>query len=66
MSEFVSVPEIFGIDVFNTATMRQYLAPDVFAAWEQCVNTSRPLELETANAIAEAMKAWALQKGATH
>ena len=66
MPDFISVPEIFGTDVFNTATMRARLAPEVYAAWEQCVNTGSALELDTANAIAEAMKNWAIEKGATH
>ena len=66
MPDFISVPEIFGTDVFNTATMRAHLAPEVYAAWEQCVNTGSSLELDTANAIAEAMKNWAIEKGATH
>ena len=66
MPDFISVPEIFGTDVFNTATMRARLAPEVYAAWEQCVNTGSALELDTANAIAEATKNWAIEKGATH
>ena len=66
MSEFINVPEIFGTDVFNDATMKQRLAPEIYHAWKQCIQTGTPLSLEVANGIAEAMKLWAIEKGATH
>ena len=66
MSDFVSVPEIFGSDVFNEATMKQRLNPQTFQAWKTCIQNGTPLELSVANEIAEAMKNWALEKGATH
>ena len=62
----LNVPEIFASDVFNEAVMKQRLHPDVYNAWKQCIETSTPLELSVANAIAEAMKDWAIEKGATH
>ncbi|MCD7858879.1 MAG: glutamine synthetase III [Firmicutes bacterium] len=66
MSEPIRVPEIFGIDVFNEATMKERLEPAVFVAWKQCVSEAKPLEMPIANAIAFAMKEWALERGATH
>ena len=66
MSHTINVPEIFGTDVFNEATMQQYLAPETYNAWKQCICTGSPLPLEVANKIAEAMKIWAIEKGATH
>ena len=66
MSDFINVPEIFGSDVFNDATMQQRLAPEIYHAWKQCIQNSTPLSLEVANAIAEGMKDWAIEKGATH
>ena len=66
MSEFLNIPEIFGSDVFNEATMRQRLPQHVFDAWKACIATGSPLSLEVANEIAEAMKIWAIEKGATH
>ncbi len=66
MSHIVNVPEIFGIDVFNEATMQQRLEPEVYHAWKQCICTGHALPLEVANKIAEAMKDWAIKKGATH
>ena len=64
--EIIHVPEIFGSDVFNEATMKQRLEPQVFCAWKSCIAGGKPLELPVANAIAEAMKQWAIEKGATH
>ena len=66
MSQIINVPEIFGSDVFNEATMIQRLSPEIYAAWKHCIQTGSPLELEVANEIAEAMKNWATEKGATH
>ena len=66
MNEILNVPEIFGSDVFNEATMKQRLAPEVYAAWKHCIQSGSALELSVANHIAEAMKDWATEKGATH
>ncbi len=66
MSDIVKVPEIFGSDVFNEATMKQRLAPETYCAWKKCIETGTSLELPVANEIAEAMKVWATEKGATH
>ena len=65
MSNIMNVPEIFGSDVFNEATMKQYLDPDIYCAWKNCITTGSPLQLDVANHIAEAMKNWATAKGAT-
>ena len=66
MSEIMSVPEIFGSDVFNEAVMKDRLRPEIFASWKHCIENSEPLQLDVANEIAEAMKDWAIEKGATH
>ena len=66
MSAFINVPEIFGSDVFNEATMKLHLAPETYVAWKNCISTGTPLQLDVANNIAEAMKEWAISKGATH
>ena len=66
MAETMSVPEIFGSDVFNEAVMKQRLPVEVYRAWENCIRTGSTLPLDVANEIAEAMKIWALEKGATH
>ena len=66
MSPILNVPEIFGSDVFNEATMKQRLTSEIYGAWKQCIETGSPLQLDVANEIAEAMKLWATEKGATH
>ena len=66
MSEILHIPELFGSDVFNEATMRERLPEDVFSVWKNCVSTGSQLPLDAANQIAEAMKNWAIEKGATH
>ena len=66
MSEIMNLPEIFGSDVFSDYTMQQRLEPPVYAAWKHCIATGSALPLEVANPIAEAMKLWAISKGATH
>ena len=66
MNEIINIPEIFGSDVFNEATMIKRLAPEIYSAWKHCIQTGSPLQLDVANEIAEGMKQWALEKGATH
>ena len=66
MTQTINIPEIFGSDVFNETVMKQRLAPEIYHAWKQCVKTGTPLKLDVANHIAEAMKQWAIEKGATH
>ncbi len=66
MSELINIPEIFGTDVFNEATMKQRLDAATYHAWKDCITTGTPLQLDVANKIAEAMKIWAIEKGATH
>ena len=65
MSDILNVPEIFGSDVFNEATMKQRLAPETYCAWKHCIEAGSPLQLDVAQEIAEAMKNWAIEKGAT-
>ena len=66
MPEILNVPELFGSDVFNEAVMKQRLPEEVYAVWKSCVSTGSQLPLKAANEIAEAMKNWAIEKGATH
>ena len=66
MHDYINIPEIFGCDVFNEVAMQKWLPPEIYNAWETCVHTGTSLELPVANQIAEAMKNWAVEKGATH
>ena len=65
-TEATHLPELFGSYVFNEETMKERLSSASFKAWKQCITDGSPLELSTANEIAEAMKQWAVEKGATH
>ena len=56
MREFLNVPEIFGCDVFNEATMQQRLAPEVYNAWKHCIQTGSSLPLDVANQIADGIE----------
>ena len=66
MNEIRNLPELFGSDVFNEYTMKQRLPQDVYSAWKRCIAEGTHLPLDVANKIAEAMKQWAIEKGATH
>ena len=66
MNPITNVPELFGSDVFTDAAMKQRLPQSAYDAWKQCIETGTPLSLDTANVIADAMKQWAIEKGATH
>ena len=60
------IPDLFGTLVFHEEAMKKYVAAEAFDAWKQCLKDGTHLHLETANAIADGMKAWALEQGATH
>ncbi len=59
-------PELFGSMVFNEDTMKERLSPSCYRQWKKSVSDGTPLDISTANEIAEAMKQWAVEKGATH
>ena len=52
----------FGSMVFNEEVMKQRLSSQSYKAWKKCVTDSTPLELTTAQEIANAMKDWAIEK----
>jgi len=60
------LPELFGSNVFNEETMKERLSAASYKAWKKSTTDGTPLELSTANEIAQAMKQWAMEKGATH
>ena len=60
------VTEIFGSMVFNESVMRARLPRDVFKQVQQSITEGRRLDGEAANIVANAMKDWAIEKGATH
>ena len=64
--KFVPVSQYFGEDTFNQAVIKEKLPKDVYKKLMQSVNEDKPLDAETANVVAHAMKEWAIEKGATH
>ena len=66
MSDTKKLPELFGSLVFNEETMKERLSSASYSAWKKSVTDGTSLDISTANEIAEAMKQWAVEKGATH
>jgi len=62
----ISVTGEFGRNVFNEATMRECLPKNVFRSLKRTLDGEQPLDPVTADVIANAMKDWAIEKGATH
>ena len=62
----VNVEEIFGSMVFNDATMKQRLPKDTYKALKRAVKDGKPVDINAANVLANAMKDWAVERGATH
>ncbi len=58
--------EYFGSNVFNDAVMRERLPKVAYTALEKTISEGLPLEPEVAEIVANAMKDWAAEKGATH
>ncbi len=61
-----NVPEIFGSKVFNDDVMKQRLPKDVYNALHKTIDDGQHLQMDLANVLAEAMKNWATENGATH
>ena len=60
------IPEIYGSLVFNDKVMRDKLPKDIYKALRKTIDNNTHLELDVANAVAVAMKEWAIENGATH
>ena len=61
-----NVTELFGSMVFNDHVMRERLPKSTYKALKNCINQGISLDLSIANIVANAMKDWAIEKGATH
>ncbi len=61
-----SVPDYFGCNVFNEATMKTRLPKNVYKALLKTKQLGIALDTDVAEVIASAMKEWAIEKGATH
>ena len=56
----------FASKVFNLSTMKQRLPKGTYREMLRCINDGQRLDLDTANIVANAMKDWAIEQGATH
>ncbi|MCR4290783.1 MAG: glutamine synthetase III [Candidatus Scalindua sp.] len=62
----MDVTEIFGMNVFNDDVMRKWLPKDTYKALRKTIDNELHLPPEVADVVANAMKDWAIEKGATH
>jgi len=60
------IPELYGSLVFNDKVMREKLPKDMYKALKKTIDNNSHLEVDVANAVAVAMKQWAVENGATH
>ena len=61
-----TVTDVFGSMVFNDSVMRARLPKDVFKQVQRSINEGKRLDSAAATVVANAMKDWAIEKGATH
>jgi len=61
-----ALPNVFGANVFNDRVMRERLPKETYKALRQTIDRGAALRPEVATVVANAMKDWALEKGATH
>ena len=66
MSEKRSVSEMFGCNVFNDSVMRERLPKAVYKDLKKTIEEGTELNPAIADVVANEMKEWALEKGATH
>ena len=66
MYEKVSIPEIFGMNVFNDAVMRERLPKKIYNELKNTIENGERLRSDVADIVANAMKDWAIERGATH
>ncbi|MBI5557738.1 MAG: glutamine synthetase III [Deltaproteobacteria bacterium] len=62
----VNVPELFGSNVFSDKLMKERLPKETYKALKETIDKGAALRGETAAVVANAMKDWAIEKGATH
>lgn len=61
-----NLEEYFGENTFSDANMKRYLPGDVYTALKKTIETGAELDPDMAEAVAGAMKTWAIERGATH
>ena len=61
-----TVPDYFGSMVFDDRVMKATLSGKIYASLKKTIDEGRALDINVANAVASAMRDWAVAKGATH
>ena len=61
-----NISEMYSSMVFNDQVMREKLPKDVYKSLHKTIEAGRDLDITVANVVANAMKDWAIEKGATH
>ena len=62
----LKMSDVFGVNVFSRDVMRQQLPPKIYREVQQAIENGGSISLATADVVANAMKTWAVEKGATH
>ena len=65
-AEKLNVEELFGRNVFTMSKMRERLPDEVYAEVQRIIREGGDLSLRDADIVAQAMKDWAVENGATH
>jgi glutamine synthetase len=60
------ITDIFGSNVFSESVMKEKLPKEIYRALKKTIHDGKPLDISVANTIANAMRDWAIEKGATH
>lgn len=66
MKEKISISEIFGMNVFGDSMMREHLPKHVYEELRKTIERGETLNSSIADIVANAMKDWAIERGATH
>ncbi|MCC6721593.1 MAG: glutamine synthetase III [Bacteroidia bacterium] len=64
-TDISDIPSLFGSNVFGKEAMKEYLNKDAFEAVNKAVNEGKTIQREIAQKVADGMKNWAIEKGAT-
>ena len=66
MDKMTRITDYFGKNVFNNDVMQEYMSPVTYAELRTVIDSGKTLCIDLADRVAEAMKEWASDKGATH
>ncbi|NDO45782.1 glutamine synthetase III [Clostridium sp. MD294] len=66
MQEKISIVELYGTNVFNDAQMREHLPKRIYTELQHTIEEGAELNASVAEVVANAMKDWAMERGATH